>query len=218
MPSSGQRTLHAALLEQGEDLPPAFDHWLAPRAPGAVTVEAATGIHGRGRGFLEEGQVIQRLFQAFATNRYARIPLAELHEAVFAGEYFSPKASSDRIHQALRRLRAWLRRNRVPLLVIERLGFYGLEATSSCALRVRVPPSVSGPPGDPAVRTRIARRLALLARSFGAGEFAVSEAARVLRVSTDSALLYLREALEGGLAQRSGAGPATRYRLIRPEP
>ncbi|NUM87917.1 MAG: hypothetical protein HUU37_01820 [Bdellovibrionales bacterium] len=147
---------------------------------------------------LKPGQVPHRLLCALAADFYKPQTLPAIHASLFPDRHFNPVSSRDVVHQAMKRLRAWLDVNGLPLFVLENAGRFQLASQGGVALRVR---SSSGD-----------RLSGLLGRLPRAALFSRAEAARALGVSDRSANLFLHDAVAGGRLIRTGAGPGTRYR------
>ncbi len=189
--------------------------WSPPPARGSarsdappVIVHARDGTHSLGSSFLKPGQVPQRLLQCLAGDFYKPLTVAEVHEAVYPGEFFNPSSSPLRIHQALWRLRKWTEDTRIPLAVEEELGFYCLRATAPCRIQLSLAPA-SAPRASPG----LLQTLETVRTQLGLGKFGATELARAACVSRPTAVRYLAEALRAGLVEREGRGPATRYRF-----
>ncbi|MCC7442458.1 MAG: hypothetical protein IT285_12550 [Bdellovibrionales bacterium] len=168
-------------------------------------LDVTTGESSWGPLPLKTGQTAQRMLAALAQDFYRHSNAAELLECAYPGEYFHPTASPLKLRQAMARLRAWIRRYQVPLIVREKAGRYHLEATGALTLRVGSPDDAAL--GDLRVRLEDLRRLT------GDAPLAVSQAAKEWKATPRTALRLLKRAVGAGLAERLGRGPATRYRL-----
>ncbi len=94
----------------------------SPARPTVVDVtngsNSASDIH------LKEGQKLQQLLAAFASDLYRPMTVSSIHEATHIGLYYDVRSGPSRVHQILKRLRAWLARAEVPLGLKEDDGFY----------------------------------------------------------------------------------------------
>ncbi len=179
----------------------------------AVTalIELRTGRNTLGSHELKEGQLPQKLLAALASDFYAGLRIAGLHEQVCPGEVYHPLYSVDRMHQGIRRLRAWLKAARLPIEIREAEGYYSLGATAPCVLRYDfLPGEPSG--GRAALPVRTRERLDRHKSSVGERTFGSGELATALGCSRRLANDLIAGAIRDGLLSRVGSGPATRYR------
>jgi hypothetical protein len=161
---------------------------------------------------LAEGALPQRLLRAICLDLYRPARVTELHELLFPGEYFNPHSSPDRVHQNLKRLRAWLRKMRAPLGVTEWDGFYGLASPEGCIVRLNDLTFEQWFAAD-GETARLQTAVARLRAKRGSSPFSATEAASDLEMSERSALRLLGEAVAGGFLEKTGKGRATRYRV-----
>lgn len=155
---------------------------------------------------LKPGQLLQRLLLALSSDFYRPFKLVELHELVFPGEYFNPDSSVLKIHQAMSRLRAWLKSENIPLVLSEKRETYSLLAHGPCQMNV----FLGGKEAHPQARPVIVQAVESLAKGLQ-GEFGITDAIRVLAVPRRTAIRYLSEATEQGLLEKRGKGKLTRY-------
>lgn len=173
-------------------------------------LDVARGAHSLGQGLLREESVPRRLLGALASDFYRPIHEAELHERLYPGDRYDPGKSGLRVRVAVLRLREWLGRERLPL-VLEALGkSYRLDSPSSCVLRI---PHPDRPRAAPPVA--LARSVETLFRRFGPREFTSRQVAAALGGSVRSANLLLLAACSHALILKSGGGPSTRFRIVR---
>lgn len=171
----------------------------------AVTLDVHSGQTGKGKVVVKPGQVPHRLLAALCTDFYRPLLVAQLHEALYPGEYFNVESGPDRVHQACMRLRELLKAAKVPLALDESGGYYRLRATGAVSLLLRA---------DQATAPKTSAKLARLKAAFGGTRFSAGDAAKALGVSYRSAVASLNELGELGLAERIGAGRSTRYRVL----
>jgi predicted ArsR family transcriptional regulator len=92
--------------------------------------------------------------------------------------------------------------------VRESEGEYRLFSPPGCEVRVKAPSA----PAAPKVRNEELARA--LRKKLGARAFTASEAAEALGLSYAGAKRQLNAARADGLLERTGAGPATRFRVV----
>jgi hypothetical protein len=153
---------------------------------------------------VKPGQGECRLLRILSSDFYRPFRLASLHHLLFAGEFFNPLSSPDRVHRALLRLRRALETRRFPLGIAEHEGAYRLVADGACALVV---------PLDNEGIDRDDYRCQELRKKFGDAPFVARQAAEVLHLELRGAQWVLRRAVAGGKLTREGKGPSTCYRF-----
>lgn len=174
-----------------------------------VVFDLEAGTNSRSRAYLKRGQALHRCMRALSEDFFLPPSVARIHEVVYPGSYFNPASSPDRVHQLLRRFRAWFKENDLPLEVRESSGVYRLFSPAGCTIRIDREPPASGVV-DPGIMGHADR----LWENFGQTPFSSSEAADCLDVSGTSAKRILSHALSAGLISRNGKGPGTRYSMI----
>jgi hypothetical protein len=202
----------ARRLGNAVKLPVQYD-WCPGGGKASGVLEVANGQNTFSSAYLKEGQIQQRLLNVLSCDFFLPITAAEIHERLYPGEHYNPASSPDRVHQALKRLRAWIKQAGVPLVVRETRGFYSLDAPSGFGLRVDIGGGERAGEEAPRARVRLVQCLSRVEEKYGDREFSAADFARCARLSHPSAVRYLREALAGKLVSRKGAGPATRYRI-----
>jgi hypothetical protein len=215
---SYRRKLLSKLGMSIEDLPDAFA-WKLESGKKLQKINVQTGENSATDFFLNDGQVPQRLLKALASDFYRPRRMMEMFESVFPGEYFTPKYSVDKIHQGLRRLRSDLTRAKVPLLVIEKSGFYQLASQDGHSVHVICPwNDVPVPAKAFLVRRRDTKVQDLLKdakRKFAHSEFTATDFARLHKTSERSAVRHLKYAVEKGWARKKGNARFVRYKINR---
>lgn len=155
---------------------------------------------------LKGGQSIHRLFNTLLSDFYRPFSVPALFECLFPDEYYAPKVSEYRVHQAIKRLRAWFKANKLPLIIEADQNFYRLNAIAPCTLLLGA-----------AVSTSVnadSHRLSVLKDRLEI-EFSVAEVALLLGVSRRSATDLIRKAVDAGHLEKIGNGPKTRYRFAK---
>ena len=163
-----------------------------------------TAAEGKDGPHLKRGQCSHRLLAALLSDFYAPFRTATLYAMLYPDEYFNPTTSFARVRQAVRRLRHWLRREKLPLKIEEFHGSYKLTATGPYIIRV---------PAQLIVADATELDLELLRQAFQTRPFTAKEAATVLERSlrmTQNALSDLRE--RKNLSQQ-GRKRSTKYKI-----
>lgn len=179
-----------------EPLPDYFD-WGTPGKRLDLRAQALT------EGSLKPGKLHHRLLSTLASDLYRPFRVATLHHALYAGSYFNPQSSPAQVHQAVNRLREWLKGSRLTLNIDESRGSYSLRLPARFQLRLPQP-------GSSPDREAVAR---LALDAFGSDLFSVREAARVWAVSPRTAFTLLENLRTRGEVLRQGGGRSTRYRV-----
>lgn len=146
-----------------------------------------------------------KLLRILASDFYRPLRLPTLHHLLFPKEFYNPASSPLRVHQALNRLRRWLERSEAPLLVSHQDGLYRMEASAPCAIFLDCPSE----------STLGLAPLDALRQQLKAGDFPLSQAAKILSLSERSALRVVQKGIEEGSVERLGAGRKVRYRFSR---
>lgn len=161
---------------------------------------------------LKTGQVPWRLARCLVSDFYAPFRLASLHAEVFPGRHFHPIHSPIVVHQALRRLRCWLKKQRFPMWVEEKEGAYRLGSR----LPIVLPRQISGAPES----AKLDRLLDIMRQEEPISRkiFRRKDVERMLGISERSAAYWLKEMLDLGWIETTGSGPKRAYRVVREIP
>jgi hypothetical protein len=154
---------------------------------------------------LKPGQLLHRLLLALSSDFYQPARLAALHATLFPGEHFHPVYSPGKMHQAMKRLRAFLASHAREIVLEEQFGRYRLVFGAGSASALRLPLQKPGGTVD-------ARLLKLRVR-FDDSAFSAGDAAAVLGVSPRMAVRALTSAVSTNALSRQGRGRATFYRF-----
>lgn len=152
---------------------------------------------------LKPGGTLHRLAVILTSDFYRPFRIASLFGALFPDEIYNPASSPPRVHQAIKLLRKWLADARLPLDIIGESGFYRVEASGPCLIRV----TLARPTDKNAVQ------LTKLREKWPGGAFAVREAAAHLGVSERTALRILENGMKSGSVTRSGTRARARYQF-----
>ena len=162
---------------------------------------------------LKIGQVPQRLLQALTRDFYRPMNLVELYSSVFPGQHYHPRSSVDSMHQAMRRLRAFLGKAAPAVWIEEMGGRYRLAA------REPVEVWVERNLAKPQIPSHLEKALKLISEAQSAEgnaeRFTSRKAASLWGLSRNGALVWLRELERFGAVRKEGAGPSVSYVLGR---
>jgi tetratricopeptide (TPR) repeat protein len=151
------------------------------------------------------GGKVHQLLDVLLKDLYRPKSLGVLFSELFPEEHFDVFSSSDRVHQILRRGRAWIRDSHLPIEIVEDHQFYSLVIKGSFGVHLKLN---RGPVSWNDVH------LTRLMDSISSDRY---YGAKVLRQKLGMGLAPFRRftawALEYGHIERTGSGPATSYRL-----
>lgn len=150
------------------------------------------------------GEIPHRILVLLLRDFYKPQRVGEIFSDLFPEEYFNPTHSINRIHQIMKRGRAWIEALGWPVRLEERDGAYGLRASENARIFVRE--SAWPLTGEGLV-------VESLRPEFGEREFVATEVSEKMRVSLASAGRLLKRAVESGYVTKIGGGRTTRYRL-----
>lgn len=165
---------------------------LNPAAVGQDSFKPSVGIH--------------RVVEVLARDFYRPMSLGGFFSAMFPGEYFDIYSSPARLHQLLRRTRAWLRENEIPARIQSTKAGYRLHVDGDFGFRV------------PYERTRLSHYELqwknLTAHFRGANFFTANEARTRLGLPPTSFKRLMKWAMEKSLVERRGGGSNVIYRIV----
>lgn len=173
-------------------------------------IDAGLGIDLKGTQSLRAGDLLERLLSSLLQDTYAPWSVGGLHAKLYPGQPFILGESEDRVWQALRRFRVWLKRKRIPLQVLEKDGSYHIVAEPN--VRVWVPKPMDAGEVAPNTHPRLQiLRKNLLAQKTVGQDFTAREVEAWLKVTRPTAIQVIAEARELGWVSQQGAGPKTKY-------
>jgi hypothetical protein len=181
------------------------EHYIWSQKDGAreSLIEVGSG-QCAGREGLAEGQLIHRLLIVLSRDFYRPAPLLALFGALFPDEFFNPVSSPNRIHQATKKLRVWLREIQADAELIETEGSYLLKPGQHCGFKL---------PSEPLSLDQDQLLLAKLARAYGGrSEITARELSKELDVSLATSKRLLLLATRLGDMEMIGGGASSRYR------
>lgn len=153
---------------------------------------------------LKVGMALHRLYLTMTSDFYRPFSEAALFEKLFPGEYYTPITSKYRVHQCIRHLRLWFKKEHIALNISFQDGAYSLNSDHSCKILV-----------DPAVKVSesLDARFEILKKQLSDG-FTSKNVCEILKVEMSSAQNILRDALQKGLLEKSGSARATKYHFV----
>lgn len=150
------------------------------------------------------GQLLHRLFKILTSDFYRPTRLAAIYSSLYPGEYFNPRSSPDRVHQAMKRLRIKLRDSRAGISIKEEDTTYSLVSSGSAGIKVYL----EDPPTSHADA-----RLAELKKLWPKDPFTVNDVIHALGISSRSGARLLLLGVNRGVLLREGKASLTTYRF-----
>lgn len=89
-----------------------------------------------GKEVLNPGKKTHQLFQILLSDFYRPMRIAGLFSKLFPSEQFNIDSSPGRVHQVLRRARAWIKETAIPVNLSESNEYYSLELKGAISFRV----------------------------------------------------------------------------------
>lgn len=154
---------------------------------------------------LKVGKSLHRLYMAFLSDFYRPFTIGALFENAFPGEHYHPTTSEYRVHQAIKNLRLWFKKNSIPLTILYENDEYRLISTANCIIPIQK--------SQLALETPEERKLSIL-RTQLSGDFSRLEVAVVLSIERSTANRLLLDATKRGILEKVGTGSKTRYRFV----
>lgn len=151
---------------------------------------------------LKPGSLLYRLLFALASDFYRPFPVAALYAQLYPDEFFNPASSPARVHEAVKRLRQWLKAEGLPLKIEEREGEYRLSSAKPVRLLVpaeKLIPSLQSPLVD------------RLRKAWPQEGFSITEACECLGLQRRTTQRLLEDLTKEGTLQRTGKSRATKY-------
>lgn len=158
-----------------------------------------------GQSSLKAKQIPHRTLQALASDLYRPHSVVTLHSLVFPGQHFIVESSPLVIHQAVKRLRAWLSSIDVDFGVVSRGGFQ-LEVGKRDALLLKAQQFTSEKSVD-------VHHLRLLTK-VGGRSFSIDDVTSTLNVSLRTARRVVSALEVQGSISKSGTTRSMTYRLV----
>ncbi len=156
------------------------------------------------KGSLPAGGLLHRLLLTLSSDFYRPFRVATLFSRLYPGQFYSPTSSPHRVHESVNRLRDWIAKEKLGLVLEETGGGYQLTSTKPLAICVPLRDLA------PSKKTNF---LTLVRKKWPNKSFSVTEISKAMNCSPRSALTYAKTALEEGQLSKEGKGPTTRYRL-----
>jgi hypothetical protein len=153
---------------------------------------------------LKFGQLKHRFMKTLTSDFYRPFRVGHLFSEVYSGELFQVNGSRARIHEGIKDLRRWLKRNHIPLRILEHRGEYHLSSEAQLGLVVH---------SNKWWHRNSLKGLDRIREKANSEPFSAVQVASWLDVPRRTAFELLKEGLEKKLFLKSGAGPSTRYRV-----
>lgn len=155
---------------------------------------------------LPVGQVLHRFFILMAQDFFRPRMTLSLFCHLFPDEVVSASTSINRVHQIVKRARAWLKKTNAPLEIEELNGNYRLLIKKDLGVRI-----VANPPelSDKQIQWK------LFVSNLTDTAFTINEMMRILQASASTARRLLKWGQEKKLIERSGQGPKTIYTILK---
>jgi hypothetical protein len=150
------------------------------------------------------GRLLTRTLRALSADLYRPVPLLELQDRIFHGELTSTDAGRTKVRQLLTRLRQGLRQAKLPVTVVQRAGFYSVEAVRD---PVRL---IIGTAAGVDFRSEDLSRLERLRDSL-VGGISSEDAAKLLLASRPTAYRLLEDWVKSGQGVRVRGSKELRY-------
>lgn len=171
---------------------------------GPVSYDVFTG-EGQGGSLLKIGSAAHRLLSILLRDFYRPWTMGALFSELFPGQLYDISSSPERVHQAMYRLRRWLREAAIPAAIGEANGLYKFVVTGPFEFRV----------ARPTIKIDAqTSHLAKLGRGSRAAEWlSAADIATILGLEPTSNWRFLAWATQNGHLAKFGAGLRTTYRL-----
>lgn len=156
---------------------------------------------------LKNGKKIHQVLEVLLRDFYRPLSIGALFAELFPDEYFDIYSSPGRVHQILRRARAWLKSSAIPVEILEKNGCYRIHVTGSFAFIV------------PLEKNGVDLHAASLAKLLQLGHlsFQASDVRESLNMSATSFRRFADWAMEQGYLVRIGQSRQTRYQICAPD-
>lgn len=149
--------------------------------------------------YLKEGQAMHRLLAVLASDFYRTFRIATIYSAIFPNEYFNSTTSPTRVHQLVKRLKAFLRKGNL-ITIKEGGGAYRLELAPE--VRLLVPQTSLLDRGE----QYFEKIRAQLGTSFSS-----EQVGKLLGMTPRRALFFLQQYVQAGKLIRSRRGNSYEY-------
>lgn len=202
--------IHKEIITRKLELPDEYIIKIGEDISPNVEVNVQNGKNNLTKFTLKEKQVPQRLFEILAADINVPLRIAELNDLLFDGEHYNPYTSPDRVHKAIKRLRHWFGKTKVPLDILSTNGMYKLVSKSGCSIivtRVNRP----GFSGSNTISISDINSLKLLYNKISFRDFSSIVFAKELNVSKKTASRILNRAIKHKMVIKKGNGPSVKY-------
>lgn len=195
-----------------------FPHFKIPSAlyPWQLSGESATSRRhifvkeartGDGKSFTELGQAPHKLLLLLTRDFYRPQRLIQLATEIFEGEYTHPIHTPSKMHQILARLRADLKKAKLPLRIVSKDQKLHLEGIRNCTL-------IKDWTFDSNRVDSVSLYMTQL-EGLGSGQFSAKDAATLWDCSVSTASRRLAQSCKMGRCHQFGKGRFTRFQLFQ---
>lgn len=153
----------------------------------------------------KKGQLLDRLFQSLTRDFYRPARVGYLHQLAFPGEHYNPESTPAKVHEAIRRLRNWLKQGEIDIDI--QFVEAGYEVSSN-QWSIVVEPPTQGP--QSALDESLNQLVQIAPPNFSSQQIGV-----LLKISDRSATRLLKEALQRGIVVRERVGRNTRFKVAK---
>lgn len=164
-------------------------------------IDLKTGQNEKGNLIISPEKQILQLLAVLASDFYRPIQVSNVFQTLFPDQYFDPFSSSNRIDQAILRLRRYLRDQKIPLLVTKSSGF-NIIASSDFGLIKYL---------DHSNQDAEFEKIEMV---FKNSEFKLREALKVFKIPQRSLQALFKKWVDAGKLKVIGGGSNTRYCVI----
>lgn len=176
--------------------------------PRGAIFDASTGKLDDKNIGIKPGALLHRLLATLVSDFYRPFSVGTIFSEVFPEEFYNPFSAHDRVFQAIKRLRAILNKEGLPIKVMQSKYEYSIKVLGNISIMVRS----DGAPQE--VSNLRSVYLSEQIRSLGPGkEFSISDIMNHLNTSLRTANRIAKEHVEKGQLTRIGKGKNTRYKL-----
>ena len=175
-------------------------------APAKKEFHLSTGKYDGQREAIRPGFISHQLIGLFCSDLYRPFRVGSIYSKLYPHQYYDPYSSPLKVHQIIWRLRADLKRLKVPLVVQEESGQYRLVGKRKLLIRLQR--------NGPQMEAKYDLNLRNLGHKIGGRQsFSAAEVAQLIHVSKATAVRFLNQAVSNQDIVRIGGAKRTRYQI-----
>ena len=160
---------------------------------------------------LKVGSVIFKVLQALSFDFYKKQNMYTLFEVIFPNDYFNPDSSVNKIHQAIKRARDWLKKKKIPLFITQENEEYFF--TGDVEIKIYLKDRIRSV--EKRREESLFHELDILKNYFKDEVFNLQEASKNLKHSNlRKTQRLIKRALEQNIIVRMNQGKNTTYQFI----